>query len=569
MGADGAHRRRRLTLRAAALLLLAVLAATCVTSVGLVGETSVTYTQARPPTVVVQHHPPVLADGWRTGPLVASQVRPVERLELGPISLPLAVNTYTGAPPDWPAAVVWAVTGSHRAVVALHVGLGGLLVLLVHRFLRFHGTPRSAGIAALLLATDWTFVFYRKVLGGTETLLLAAGLMVLWSLWSRRWKGGRHGAWAIAVGVGLGLMAKVTFVVTLAALGLAALLTRWDRGPLKPPPAPNWLALGGVVVALTAPVWVTLAHHAMVVPPEPHIVSHDFLGLQWERLWSGLGRLFGEGQEPAREAPLTLLWFLGNPLAWFQVAYDSQPEPAIGPLRLVGYGLLVGGTALAWVRREPGDALLRFMSLAVPLQVLGLWLANRDLHHLAQASPMLAIWAALAIVRLVSVRANARSAVGAALCVALAAPWMADGALKLRRTDAVLESINVPHFLSSGQQQLAEMVEKAGTRRLHACDYDLYGMLEPLLPQVEVVHAWGDVSRRFGTREDALDDWVASASGDHLLVVRRSAPMIYNLTPSPEELSERGAIEIARLEDDQGAWAVLYAVPEQAPAVGD
>ena len=237
--------------------------------------------------------------------------------------------------------------------------------------------------------------------------------------------------------------------------------------------------------------------------------------------------------------------------------------------RIRSFAELIGGTALAWIRREPGDALLRFMSLAVPLQLLGLWLANRDLHHLAQASPMLAIWAALAIVRLVSVRANARSAVGAALCVALAAPWMADGALKLRRTDAVLASINVPHFLTSGQQQLAEMVEKAGTDRLHACDYDLYGMLEPLMPQVEVVHAWGDVSRRFGTREDALDDWVASAAGDHLLVVRRSAPMIYNLTPSPQELDERGAIEIARLEDEQGAWAVLYDVPAKDQPVRD
>ena len=551
-------------MRAVALLLLALLAATTVTTIGLVGETSVTWTLGHPPQVVLEHgDPPVMADGWASGPLVAAQVRPVERLELGPLTLPLAVNTYTGAPPDWPAAVVWRLTRDHRAVVALHVALGGLLVLLVHRFLQFHGSARSGGVAALVLATDWCFVFYRKVLGGTELVLLAAGLLVVWSLWSRRWAGGRHGVWAIAVGFGLGLMAKVTFAVTLVAIALAALATRWDRPQLKAPDTPRWAALAGIVVVLTAPVWVTLAHHALVVPAEGHIHSHDFLGLQWERLWGGLGRLFGEGRDPAREAPSTMIWFLGNPLAWFQAAYEGNPEPAVGGLRLTGYGLLLGGTLMAWVRRrtDRSDALLRFMSILVPLQLAGLWLANRDLHHLAQATPMLAIWFGLAAVRVVSVRANPKSLLGGALCVALALPWAVDGALKLRRTDAVLASINVPHFLTSGQQQLTEMVARNAVEELHACDYDLYGMLEPLMPEVRIVHSWGDVSRRFTKRQAALSDWVDASRGHHLLVVRRSAPMIYNLTPKPEELAKLGAVEVDRLEDDEGAWAVLYEVP--------
>jgi hypothetical protein len=135
-----------------------------------------------------------------------------------------------------------------------------------------------------------------------------------------------------------------------------------------------------------------------------------------------------------------------------------------------------------------------------------------------------------------------------------------DGALKLRRTDAVLASINVPHFLTSGQEQLTELVLRNGVEELHACDYDLYGMLEPLMPEVRVVHSWGDVSRRFTQRKDALADWVDASRGHHLLVVRRSAPMIYNLTPKPAELEELGAVEVDRLEDDQGAWAVLYEV---------
>ncbi len=551
-------------MRVAALVLLALLGATTVRSVGLVGETSLTWTQARPPQVVLEHtaEGPVMADGWSTGPLVASQVRPVERLELG-IPIPLAVNTYTGAPPDWPAAIVWSLTSSHRAVVVLHLALGGLFIVLAHRFLRFHGSHHSGGVAALVLATDWSFVFYRKVLGGTELLLIASGLLVLWSLWSRRWAGGRHGAIAIAVGIGLGLMAKVTFAVTLVALGLAALATRWDRPSLKPPPTPNVLALIGLVLALSSPVWLTLLHHAAVVPAAPHIQSHDFVGLQWERLWDGLGHLFGEGRDPARESPATLWWFLGNPLEWFEVAYEGTAQPRVGALRLIGWGLLLGGTAMAWMRRrqDRSDALLRFLSLFAPLQVLGLWLVNRDLHHLAQATPTLALWFGLASVRLVSLRANPRSLTGAALCALLALPWCVDGTLKLMRTDRVLATIAVPNFLEEGQAELQDLVRRNGVSTLHACDYDLYGMLEPLLPEVAVVHGWGDASRRFTERDEALADWVEGAAGGHVLVVRRSAPMIYNLTPSPSQMAELGAVEIDRLEDEQGWWAVLYRAP--------
>ena len=545
-------------MRVVALLVFALLAATTVRSVGLVGETSITYTQARPGEVILDRETGQLADGWQSGPLVAAQVRPIERLELG-LPLPLAVNSYTGAPADWPAALVWALTKSHAAVVALHVGLGGLLLLLVHRFLRFHGSPYSGAVAMLVLATDWSFLFYRKVLGGTETLLMASGLLVLWSLWSRRWAGGRHGSWAIAVGVGLGLMAKVTFVVTLLALALAALATRWDRPALKPPATPSWLALGGIVVLLTAPLWLTAGHHGWVVPSQGHIQSHDFVSLQWSHLTEGL---LSAG--PDREAPQTLWWFLSNPLAWFEAAYGGVPRPGLAALRLLGWTVLLAGTVIAWWgrRTDRADALLRLLSVFVPLQLLGLWLANRDLHHLAQASPGIALWFGLASTRLVGLRANPRSLLAGALGVLLALPWMVDGVLKLSRTDAVLASISVPHFLATGQGELQAMLRDNGVEEVHACDYDLYGMLEPLVPELRVVHSWGAVSRRQTGRPRALAGWVTGARGAHLLVVRPSAPMIYNLSPTPEEMAELGAVEVDRLEDGEGWWAVLYAADQ-------
>ena len=424
-------------------------------------------------------------------------------------------------------------------MTALHVALGGLLLLLVHRFLRYHGTPGSAGVAALVLATAWSYVFYRKVLGGTEVLLQASALLVLWSFWSRRWAGGRLGSAAIAVGVGLGLLAKVTFVVTLLAFALSALVTRWDKPLLKPPPPlPLW-KMGAIVLVLVSPLAVSAVDHLGVAP----IPSHDYLGLQLERAIEGLHRLVEGGSVPAREASGSLGWFLVDPLAWFGAAYGARPPPGQVFLGMVGWGVVLGGSVLAWVRRrkERADALLRFMALFVPLQVLLLWLANRDLHHLAQATPMVAIWFALACNRLLQLRFNPRSPGRAVLGVALATPWVAAGVLHLRATDHVLAELPMRHFTEAGQRELVELT--AGRAPLWACDYDLYGMLE--VRGVEVTHLWADHARR--PAQDAL---AHLPEDGFYLWVSPSAPMIYNCE-RPRDLPE---------VDRLGDWAVLYSL---------
>ena len=81
------------------------LAASTVKNVGVVGEVSASWGLESPPEVVIdwESGESVLADGFKAGPLVASQVRPLERIQIGPWSMPLAVNQYTGGPPDWPA----------------------------------------------------------------------------------------------------------------------------------------------------------------------------------------------------------------------------------------------------------------------------------------------------------------------------------------------------------------------------------------------------------------------------------------------------------------------------------
>jgi len=559
-----------------ALALYLGLAWSSVNSVGVVGEVAASWRAAPPAVAVGFDGGPVMARLGEAGPLAASQVRPLERLVIGPLSAPLAVNQYTGGPPDWPARLVWALTASTRAVTALHVALGALLLALVYRFLRFHGTDVAAAVAALVLACDWNFVFYRKVLGGTEVLLQAAGLLVLWAFWSRRWSGGRHGTIAVAVGVGLGLMAKATFLATLGAFAVAALVTRWDRPALKPPPAPRWWAMLGIVIALTSPLWVSWIHHGLAPSALP-VRSHDFLGFQLERALDGLG-----GSGANRETGSTLLWFLVDPLAWFGAALG---EPGTGRglspsgWRLAGLGLLAAGTALEWRRRgnSPSSALLRFLSIYAPLQTLALWAANRDLHHLAQAAPTWCLWFGLAVDRLAAPVTQPRSPLRALYGLALAMTWMVGGGRLLAATDPLIATLPAPLFAEQRQDALMETLHTQSVSRLATSDYELYGLLEIRAEAagrpLEVLHGWGALSRARGgeARTTALAGLLASAVGGHYLAVRKTAPRIYDLNPSPSRLQEAAAAAgvsvevVTSMRDDEGTWATLYAVSPASP----
>lgn len=559
-----------------ALALYLALAAATVRGVGVVGEVAIGWALGRPPVALVDLDPPRVADGappvraapavdlptagHRWGPLVASQVRPVERLELGGQGLPLAINRYTGGPPDWPARLVWLLTRRVGAVTALHVALGGVLLVLVHRFLRFRGTDVAAAVAALVLASDWSFLFYKKVLGGTEVLLQAAFLLVLWALWSRRWGGGRHGLLALGVGVGLGLLAKATFALSLLALALAALLTRWDRPRLA---APDLRGLGpGLAAALLIPAPLVIAglhHHLALSAPPP---THDFPALQVERV---LAALQG-GPSPAREGLANLWWYASQPLAFFGPAYGVQDLPGPSPLRLAGLALVLAGTALAWRDRHPtpAEALLRFSSLLLVLQLGLLWLVARDLHHLAMATPTLVIVAGLALDRLAAVATPPRSPARARVALILALPLLVAGVRSLARTDAVVGQVAVPTFSQQGQAALATLLGRHDVQRLLVADYESYGMLELRAPSVQVTHAWPAVARH-GPRPPAelLPALLGQAAGGHLLLVRASAPMAYNLRVTEGQLqqaAQASGLRVTRVEALPQEAATLYRV---------
>ena len=540
---------------AGAVLLYAALAFFTVRGVGLVGEVVIGWALPSPPNVLVQIDPAV-SGVTGEGPLRAARTRPTERLVVGPVQVPLAVNAYTGGAADWPARVVRAATGSLGAGVATHIALGALLLALAHRFLRFHGTHIAATVTAWVLASDWCFVFYRKVLGGTEILLQAAALLVIWSLWSRRWRGGVHGTVAIAVGVGLGLGAKATFAATIAAYALAALLTRRDLPKLKPPRRVEPLVLVVIPLLCVAPLVLANVHQALL--DVPVLASHDTLLLQVRRLVDGWARA-----APSREGTSNLVYFFGNPLAFFGPAYGAAAESPVSTLRVLGFGVVALGVGLTW--RDRADtgaaALLRFLSLAVPLQVAALWVANRDLHHLAQVSVPLALLIGLAVDRVAATTAPPRSFARGVAAAAFAAPFVLAGALHLARTDAVVATVDNPTFTEAGQAELVALLRENAVTDLVAADYELYGMVEARAPEVAVTHVWGAVAR--GARGP---DVLRFAVGRHFLAVRASAPMVYNWSPDAKNVARAAeaagvrATPVATLSREGEPWATLYRV---------
>jgi hypothetical protein len=222
--------------------------------------------------------------------------------------------------------------------------------------------------------------------------------------------------------------------------------------------------------------------------------------------------------------------------------------------------VVLAGVLVGWWDRHPTPrtALLRFMSVLVPLQVLFLWLVARDLHHLVVVAPMLAILTGLSIDALAGTTAPPRSLARARLALLLALPWIIVGVQDATRTDQVLSTVPVLTFTEHGQQDLIALLREHDVEHLGACDYELYGVLETRAPDIAVVHGWGAASR---LRGEALPGLLKQVSGGHFLVVSASAPMIYNLRPSRGALAdaaqEAGLTieEVGRIEG-----AVLYAV---------
>ena len=558
------HRRWALLCFLISLAPYLVLAYTTVRSVGIVGEVALGWIWGPPVDVWIDLDSP--PSDHILGPFHARQTRPLERLVVGAVDLPLAVNSYTGGLPDWPARMVHAITGSTRAVQGLHLLMGAGILTAVFAFLRQYAGLGAAMAATMVLGTRWDFVFYRSVLGGTEAVLVASTLALIWAIWSRRWRGGPHGLLVIAAAIGIGLHAKLTFVVVLLAVSLSAALLRSDRSPMGPPEGSSAPRTVLAVLLPLLPLIVANLHQQALEPPFVH--SHDHLQLQLDRVANALRG----GHTPGRESLGNLVDWMFHPLAFLGRAYQVGPIPA-APwlLASVGWLLMLVGLVPVWRRPHPTprDALLRFCSVLLPIGASSLLLVARDLHHLATMSVVVALVVGLAADQIAGLRFPARSIRRLLATLLLVSPWLASGAIELHQTDTVVRDMPVPTFRADGQQELAELLSGSGATSVWVSDYEAMGSVELALQaqradHVQLHHAWGAASRRArGESTSFLRDLLGAASGAHLLVVDASAPMIYNLRARGASLQRSATkegvrlTEVGRLTD---GTAVLYKV---------
>jgi hypothetical protein len=531
------------------LVAFVLLGALGITNMGVVGEVAWGWMSADPS---AHHAAPPPTHTW--GPLEAATTRPMSSLVIAGASWPLAINVYTGGWADWPARALSPL--GFEATRWLFLLGGALFIGLVHRFLRIHATLSAARIASLLLATDWTFVFFRRALGGTELMLHAATLLCLWSLWSRRWAGGRHGLTAFALGVGIGLSAKLTFVLTLAPLLITAWLMRWDKPRLNPPLPARWSPIVWALLIPMTPLLVAWAHLSLA--DLPILASHDHLSPQIDRLTATLTG----GPRPGRESLAALLAWIGDGSSFLGAAWGAEEQPWFSPMRMLGWAVVLFGSFIAWRERDPTPrlALTRFCTVFVVLQVLFTWVVARDLHHLAIAGPTLMILAGLSIdawAAQFGARISLKRGLVAILCCV---PWVVQGVHSILKTDALLDSIQRPTVAMSGQLAIVELLERTSAERVFTMDYEAAGSLDVLAPEVRFAHSW---TRVLSDREGALQGVLTQASGGHLLVFPYAPAWTYNLKPREADL-ERAAEQagvamevVGRLPDDA---AVLYAV---------
>jgi hypothetical protein len=306
----------------------------------------------------------------------------------------------------------------------------------------------------------------------------------------------------------------------------------------------------------------------------PVVPSHDTLALQLARVGATLSALLGDARLPAREGASNLLAFLGDPRAALHAAWGATPVPLLSGLRGVTFATSLAGAVLAWRSRgtpDPSGALLRFLSLAVPLQLAVITLVNREMHHLGQVSVGLALLVALGAERVAGAFTPPRGIARALLTLVCVAPMVVAGVRQRAGTDALLDTVRTPTFMQRGQAELGALLRAHADDcpRVVVADYESFGVLEGVAPEVRVTHAWPAVAR--GVDRGALLRAAADA-GACLLSVRPSAPMVYGWAPSGADLARVGApagvkaVRVAERVDAAGAWATLWRMGRAPPS---
>ncbi|MCO4773386.1 MAG: glycosyltransferase family 39 protein, partial [Deltaproteobacteria bacterium] len=136
------------------------------------------------------------------------------------VEFPWMKNDYTAGWTDLPAHLAWTVARSPRAGQAVHLVLGGLVVLVCCLFAgRLAGWPASL-MAGVWLATDPWFLVYKRLVGGHEVvlqLLAVLAVSLLGAAYLRRRPALLYAAMFVC---GLGLHVKPSFAAVVAGIAV-------------------------------------------------------------------------------------------------------------------------------------------------------------------------------------------------------------------------------------------------------------------------------------------------------------------------------------------------------------
>ena len=478
------------------LLLYFTVQTICFEEAGIVGEVAIGWSSK--PNVIINTHPTTLDTGHEWGLFLARQTRPMESIGVFGYNIPLAINSYTSALPDWPSSILYSLVSSPQLIQIFHIILGGGVIALC-MFL-FRG--KRGLIMAALLACDWTFLIYKQLLGGTEICLQIAVIGLLWSIYEKK-------SWAHAIFFGfLGLQAKLTFACIIIPILFAILLFRHS---LESTHTQKGILFGGL---LLVPLLITNAHHLQT---ETIIQSHDTMSTQWQRI---IHVFSDQSQQAIREQNQNIWLWIGNPLSFYERIYMiSDRDSWYGYIRILGWILLCG----VWIRRFSVQD--KSISFVFVVSLLTIGLGPKDLHHFALLTPIWAYWVA----GIFQHRENA---------FIWLTPFMISGVIMCWQSDTVFAQISVPSFAKTKQKHLFSLLEKHQVQRLVTMDYELYGLFETQQPQRELYHGWGAISHR---RYHTIPHLIEQAKNGHILLVSASMPMRYNLNPTTKQIEEAAA----------------------------
>jgi hypothetical protein len=468
--------------------------------IGIVGEVAASWTKT--PLVIQETTPLTTTVLDSFGPFTLRSTRPI--LSLG--SIPIAANIYTSAIPDWPSAILFSIFKSAEVSLLWPSFFGAFFLITVFWLLKSHLNLFHRFLIIGLLGSDWIFLFYKKALGGTETLLQLSWLLCIVALFQFQKK--EDGSQLLGWGIGLGIFAKVTFILNLLPIAVAWILIRPTRYSLLS-------ILKPILLCLFFPILTLILFWDIDII----VRSHDFLSLQWERIVSVLSM----SPSPARENSWNIVLWMLDPLPFFEFAYQTPIQTKHWLLK--GIGWIV---ALVILFSNRKDIRLQMITILLFSQVIILGLIAKDLHHLAMATPLFAIWLAMLTQHLSTKKT-----------ILFMLFWLVGNIQILSKSSSTIASVQTPSFTKVNQLNLVALLEKNSVRQLMTMDYEVYGVLEALAPTIEVTHTWAAISHE---RVAALPYLLKQSVGGHLLLLKSSSRMIYNLYPSENQLEYQARI---------------------------